>query len=63
MGDKTFIWEYVRSCASGNLASTDCGPLWQFGAMVVLLVFAIVAFLVLVIVRARAEARVAVTER
>lgn len=41
-----FIFSYVRQCASGNLALSECGPVWQLGIIAALLTIAIM-FLVL----------------
>jgi len=51
MGQGDFIIEYVRSCTAGGLKISDCAPVWQFAAIAVVLVVAIVT---LVILRLRA---------
>ena len=51
MGQREFIFEYVRSCTYGGLNISDCAPVWQFAAIAVVLVVAIVT---LVILRLRA---------
>ena len=53
MGDRGIIIEYARSCASGALRMSDCGPVWQLAVIAAFLVLAIVA---LVILRLRAAA-------
>jgi hypothetical protein len=53
MGDRGIIIEYARSCASGTLGMSDCGPVWQLAAIASFLVLAIVT---LVILRLRAAA-------
>ena len=57
MSDKSFIWEYVRSCTAGNSSFPDCGPLWQLGAIGALLVLAVITFFILVVVRLHEESR------
>jgi len=54
MGQREFIFEYVRSCTYGGLKISDCAPVWQFAVIAVVLVAAIVA---LVILRLRAATR------
>jgi len=51
VSDLELVWNYVNSCASGALRLHECGPVWQMGAIAVLLCAAIVA---LIVVRARA---------
>ena len=41
-----FIWQYVGSCVAGNLPTSECAPLWQFGIIILLLVFAVVGLVV-----------------
>jgi len=47
MGSYTFILKYVNSCINGNLPFKDCGDVWQFGVIVVMLLIAIVVLLAL----------------
>jgi len=47
MGQREFIFEYVRSCTYGGLKISDCAPVWQFAAIAVVLVVAIVTLVVL----------------
>jgi len=54
MGDRGIIVEYVRSCTTGALGVSDCGPVWQLGVIAALLTAAI---LTLVVLRLRAAAR------
>jgi hypothetical protein len=54
MGQGDFIIEYVRSCTAGGLKISDCAPVWQFAAIAVVLVVAIVT---LVVLRLRASTR------
>ena len=54
MGQREFIFEYVRSCTYGGLKISDCAPVWQFAAIAVVLVVAIVT---LVVLRLRASTR------
>ena len=51
MGGLDFLVTYVEACSRGMLASSECGPAWQFGAIGVLLVSAIT---VLIVMRIRA---------
>ena len=46
MKDLGFIWQYADACARGALKLSDCGPVWQFGVMAVLLFTAIFALVV-----------------
>ena len=41
-----FIWQYVGSCIGGALPASECAPLWQFGIIILLLVFAVVGLVV-----------------
>lgn len=52
MSNQNFIFGYVEACASGSLRFADCGPVWQLGAIAVLLILAIA---VLAILRLRAD--------
>jgi len=47
MGDRGIIVEYVRSCTTGALGVSDCGPVWQLGVIAAFLVAAIVTLLIL----------------
>lgn len=51
MGSLDFLVTYVAACSSGMLASSECGPALQFGAIGFLLVSAIA---VLIALRVRA---------
>jgi hypothetical protein len=42
MNTSNFILSYVQSCASGRLALSDCGPIWQMGIIAVLLLAAVI---------------------
>jgi hypothetical protein len=46
---------YVKSCASGSLGATDCGPIWQLGVIVTLLLAAVVTLAWLQLRRPPAE--------
>jgi hypothetical protein len=52
MGNPEFIVAYVSACTRGALGVGDCGPVWQLGVIVALLLAAVVA---LVILRLRRE--------
>ena len=47
MGQGGYIIDYVRSCTAGGLKISDCAPVWQFAAIAVVLVIAIVTLVVL----------------
>ena len=47
MSNTDFILTYVRTCASGKLGVSDCGPVWQFSAILALLLISILALLIL----------------
>ena len=47
MNNQNFIFGYVESCARGSLRLADCGPVWQMGIIVALLVLAIGVLIVL----------------
>ena len=47
MGTADFILIYVQSCTSGKLGPSDCGPIWHFGIIVVLLLIAVITLAVL----------------
>ena len=55
MSSQNFILNYVQSCASGKLAVSDCGPIWQMAVIAVFLLVAVTALLV-VRFRSRTEA-------
>lgn len=42
-----FIWQYVGSCLGNQLPPGECAPLWQFGIIILLLVFAVAALIVI----------------
>ena len=46
MGRFEFIWQYVGSCIGGALPVGECAPLWQFGIIILLLVFAVIGLVV-----------------
>lgn len=47
MGGQNFILAYLQACTGGKLALSECGPIWQFGVIAVLLVSTISVFIVL----------------
>ena len=47
MGRFEFIWQYVGSCIGGALPVGECAPLWQFGIIILLLVFSVAALVVI----------------
>ena len=47
MGGQDVILWYVNSCASGKLAMSECGPVWQMLIIAVCLLLAIAALVVL----------------
>jgi hypothetical protein len=47
MSTGNFVVNYVQACASGRLAMTECGPIWQMGVIAALLVLAVAALLFL----------------
>jgi hypothetical protein len=51
MGSLDFLVTYVAACSSGMLASSECGPAWQFGAIGLLLASSIT---ILIALRVRA---------
>lgn len=53
---QNFILIYMLACASGKLALSECGPVWQFGVIAVLLASAIT---VLIVLRMRAYTQTA----
>lgn len=44
-----FVISYVQACAAGTLAFQECGPVWQFGAIALLLLCAILVLITLVL--------------
>lgn len=48
MGNNLFIMSYVQACAAGNLAFSECSPVWQFAVIAALLTMAIAFLLFLV---------------
>jgi len=54
MGGQNFILAYVNSCASGKLAMSECGPVWQ---LLIIIVFLLVAIVALVVLRRRRRAQ------
>ena len=55
MNNISLIWEYARACVAGSAGFSDCGPVWQLGAIGGLVVLALLALLVLVAARLRGE--------
>jgi len=47
-----FIWQYVGSCLGNQLPAGECAPLWQFGIIILLLVFAVAALIVIRVITA-----------
>jgi len=47
VGRFDFIWQYVGSCISGRLSAAECAPMWQFGIIILLLVFAVAGLVVI----------------
>lgn len=47
MGKFEFIWEFIGACIGGRLQSAECAPLWQFGILILLLVFAVAGLVVI----------------
>ncbi len=48
MGGDHFIMSYVQACTAGKLAFSECGPVWQFAVIALLLAVAI-TFLILLV--------------
>lgn len=48
MGGDHFIMNYVQACTAGKLTFSDCGPVWQFAVIAVLLTLAITFLIFLV---------------
>jgi hypothetical protein len=40
MTTAAFLFEYLHACANGTLKIDDCGPVWQLGVILTLLVAA-----------------------
>lgn len=55
MGIQDFILVYVQSCTGGELPLDECGPLWQFGIIAVLLASAIATLIAVRVVRVYAK--------
>jgi len=53
MNNGNFIWTYLHMCGAGKLPLSDCGPVWQIGIIVVILVCSI-AFLIVLRIQAHA---------
>ena len=49
MGGDHFIMSDVQACTAGKLAFSECGPVWQFSVIAVLLTLAITFLIFLVI--------------
>jgi len=47
VGRFDFVWQYVGACIGGRLPSLECAPMWQFGIIILLLVFAIAGLVVI----------------
>ena len=47
MGGQGLVMSYLHSCTSGALRMSDCGPIWQLGVIVVLLLGAIITLALL----------------
>ncbi len=47
MDNGNFILSYVQACASGRLALSDCGPVWQLGIIATLLMGGIMLLVLL----------------
>lgn len=56
VSDVELVWNYVHSCTSGALKLYECRPVWQMGAIVVLLCAAIIAFVMVRVRSARSKA-------
>lgn len=54
MGSDNIVLTFVEACTSGKLSFAECGPVWQFGTIAVLLVAAIV-FLVMLTMRPQGQ--------
>jgi hypothetical protein len=49
-----FVISYVKTCTSGQLPLSECGPVWQLGIIGVLLVFAVLTLVALRVSRSLA---------
>ncbi len=47
MSGDNFLLQYAQDCVFGKLAFNDCGPIWQFSVIAVLLVVAFIFLLAL----------------
>ena len=47
MDNFSFVVMYVQSCTVGKLGLSDCGPVWQLGVILALLVILVTALLVM----------------
>jgi hypothetical protein len=47
MDSQNFILTYAQACTGGKLTLSECGPVWQFGVIAVLLASAIAVLIVL----------------
>ena len=45
MSTADVVVDYVRSCASGAVASADCGPMWQVTTIAVIVLVLSVALI------------------
>jgi hypothetical protein len=50
-----FLWNYITSCARGQLPSGECSPVFQFAAIIVFLVIAVCVLARLMLRRTRAD--------
>lgn len=57
MGSDNFIMSYVTACTTGKLTFTDCGPVWQFTVIAMLLAVAIMFLLFVVLSPQRQSAK------
>ena len=54
MGGDNFIMSYVQACTAGKLTFSECGPVWQFTVIAVMLAVAIM-FLIFLIMGAQGQ--------
>ena len=54
MVGENFLIGYVKTCTSGQLPLSECGPVWQLGIIGVLLVLAVLTLVALRIGRSLA---------
>lgn len=47
MGRLDFLWDYIGACIGGRLPPAECVPLWHFGIIILLLVFAVAGLVVI----------------